>query len=246
MERYIFDELKSLRTEQAALRTELVERIVQSKLENSDRAIRYTTDTTNNIFYIITAAASLLVLIGWKSVRDMKDSIQSATMNKLSKLIDSYEERLEEVEKNMKIRSNQLIATQEEISNTNKLHSLWMRAGIARNNEEKITLYDEILEMHPNDVEAMSYKADTLLDMGESKWALSLTNQAIERSKDYSFAYWQRACAHADIGNIDEALEDLTYSLELSPVASEELQKEDFFDSLKEDARFKQLVQSAS
>lgn len=245
MERYVFDELRELRKDLQALKADVVERVAQAKLEASDRALRYTADTTNNIFYIITAAASLLVLVGWKSLRDMKDSIETATMSKLSKLIDSYEERLDEVERSMKLRSNQLIETQEEISNTNKLHSLWMRAGIAKNNDEKISCYDEILELQPDDVEALTYKADTLLDMGEAKWALSLTNLAIQQTKDYSLAYWQRACAYAELGQLDEAMADLSYSVELSPVAAAELMQESFFEPLQKDPRFKTLVSNA-
>ena len=199
MERYVLDELKALRNEKNILQVELTEKVAEAKLEASDRAIRYIADTTNNIFYIITAAASLIVLLGWRSIQDVKGHIESITSAKIAKMIESYEKRLEEVENNVKIRSDQLIATQEEISNTNKLHSLWMRAAIEKNTEEKINLYDEILEMQPDDTEALTYKADALLDIGESKWALSLTEQAIEQDNNYSMAYWQRACSQADL-----------------------------------------------
>ena len=113
---------------------------------------------------------------------------------------------------------------------------------IEKNNEEKISIYDEILEAQPNDVEALTYKADVLLDMDEIKWALSLTNEAIEQDNQYSFAYWQRACAHASLGNLDEALDDLQRALELSPSFSEELQSETFLAPLREDKRFKALL----
>lgn len=242
MERYVLDELKSLRNDNNQLRIELAEKVSNAKLEISDRALRYTADTTNNIFYIITAAASLLVLLGWKSLKDIKINIESATATKITKLIDSYDERLAEVEKSVKNRSDQLIATQVEISNTNKLHSLWMRAGIAKNNEEKILIYDEILESQPEDIEALTYKADALLDEGESKWALSLTNQAIEKDPDYAFALWQRACANCDLGNINEAFDDLKKAIQISPSMTDQLDKEHFLNDLKKDIRYKTLL----
>jgi len=244
MERYVMDELKALRNEQNGLRVEVIEKVAQSKLEATDRAVRYITDTTNNIFYIITAAASLLVLLGWKSIQDVKNHIETTTSLKITKLIESYEERLEEVEKNIKIRSDQLIAAQEEISNTNKLHSLWMRAAIEKNAEEKIGLYDEILEMQPDDVEALTYKADALLDMGESKWALSLTEQAIELDENYSLAYWQKACANADLENTPEAIEDIEKYIELSStsITEKDFEEEPFLKELIKDNRFKKII----
>jgi tetratricopeptide (TPR) repeat protein len=242
IERYVFDELKSLRESQQNLRLELTQQLAQTQLSLADRAISYTADTTNNIFYIITAAASLLVLLGWKSLRDIKENVEASTTSQIKKLIDNYEDRLADVESNVKLRSDQIIATQEEISNTNRLHSLWMRAGIEKNTEQRIAIYDEILDLQPEDVEALTYKADALLDVGESKWALSLSNQAIEQEAEHSFAYWQRACANANLGNFDEAMDDIEYSLELSPVTAEELLAEDFFKPLKSDPRFKALL----
>lgn len=50
IERYILDELKQLRNDQQLLRVELTEKIAHLRLDASDRAIRYTADTTNNIF----------------------------------------------------------------------------------------------------------------------------------------------------------------------------------------------------
>jgi tetratricopeptide (TPR) repeat protein len=244
MERFVVDELKSLRTDQNRLRVDVAEKVAQAKVEATDRAVRYMTDTTNNIFYIITAAASLLVLLGWKSIQDVKTHIESVTSSKISDLIESYEKRLEEVENSVKLRSDQLIAAQEEISNTNKLHSLWMRAAIEKNAEDKINLYDEILEMQPDDAEALAYKADALLDMGESKWALSLTDQAIEQDNENSLAYWQRACANADLGNIPEAIDDLEKYITLSSTAisEHELDEEPFLKELRKDERYNEMV----
>jgi len=51
----------------------------------------------------------------------------------------------------------------------------------------------------------MTYKADTLLDMGESTWAMSLTTQAIEHDHEYALAYWQSACAKAEMNQPEDA-----------------------------------------
>lgn len=238
IERYILDELKSLRLEQSAIRVELIDKVAHARLDSSDRAIRYTADTTNNIFYIITASATLLVLLGWKSIRDMKKNIASTTTKKVEELTAEYESRLNALESTIKERSEQIIATQKKMSDHNLIHSLWMRAGLEKSDQEKIKIYDQILEISDIDIEALTYKADVLLDMDETSWALSLTNQALEQDNEYALAYWQRACCHAKLGQQDEAIEDLVKALELSNYLRDELVNEPHFSNLQDNANF--------
>jgi len=242
IERYILDELKQIRSDHEQLKRNVTEKVAQAKLESSDRAIRYTADTTNNIFYIITTAASILVLLGWKSLHDMKVNIESVTTQKLTELTQEYEQRLADIEKKMKVRSEQIISNQEEISVTNQIHSLWMRAGLETNENEKVSIYDQILEIKPDDVEALSYKADALLELGEMRWALSLANQAIELDRDYSFAYWQRACAKAELGHEEEAIDDIEMSVKLSESSVEKILDEKYFEKLRENTRIQEIL----
>ncbi|GAB4189014.1 MAG: hypothetical protein Tsb002_15740 [Wenzhouxiangellaceae bacterium] len=243
IERYILDELKQVRQDQLMLRSELAEKLAAARLDASDRAIRYTADTTNTIFYIITAAASLLVVLGWKSLRDIKDNIESVTSIKLAELTQEYEHRLNELEVKIKQRSEQIIATQEEISNTNLVHSLWMRAGLEKSEAEKINIYDQILELNPVDVEALTYKASALLDGGETKWALSLANQAIEHDSEYALAYWHRACANAELEREDEAIADITTAIRLADSFKDAIGEETHFQALADNPAFQQLLE---
>ena len=243
IERYILDELKQLRQDQANLRVEVTEKVANAKLDSSDRVIRYTADTTNIIFYIITAAASVLVFLGWKSLREVRNNIESITSEKLSILTKEYEDRLNELENKLKNRSEQIITTQEEVSNSNLVHSLWMRAGLEKSDQEKINIYDHILEIDPDNTEALTYKADVLLDLDEIKWALSLSNQAIEHDGKYALAYWQRACAKAMLEQESEALEDIKIAINLSESLKEEMATEVYFEKLKSNDEFQTLIE---
>lgn len=243
VEIYILNELKELRENHITLRTELLDTFNAKELSVSDRAVQYTADTTNVVFYMITAAASLLVLIGWKSLRDIRENIESVTENKISSLTHEYEIRLSELEHKLKQRSEEIIATQEKITQTNQIHSLWMRAGLEKSAQERLSIFDQILEFQPDDVEAMTYKADTLLDMGESIWAMSLATQAIEQNPDYALAYWQRACAKAEMNHPDEAIEDIKQALLLADNLREELKNEPFFKALDPFEEFTALKQ---
>lgn len=246
IERYILDELKQLRQDQQTLRTELAEKVAEARLNASDRAIRYTADTTNNIFYIITAAASMLVLLGWKSISDIKASIESTTAKKVAEVTLKYENRLNSLEESLKERTDQIVAAQQEISDSNLIHSLWMRAALEKSGQEKLRIYDQILEIHHNDVEALTYKADTLLDLDEDSWALSLADQALEQDGEYALAYWQRACARAKLEQYPEALDDLKKAIELSGSLKSELANESYFEALRDIPEFQQLTQAAA
>ncbi|RFC55640.1 tetratricopeptide repeat protein [Brumimicrobium aurantiacum] len=242
VERFILDEIKSLRQENQSLRTQVTEQIAEAKLESSDRAVDYTTSTINNIFYIITAGASLLVLLGWRSLNDIKKSLKIDMSRKVDNLTNDYESRLKNIETKMAERSKTIIETQQDITNTNSIHSLWMRVGLEKSEEEKITMYDEILNINPSDIEAMAYKADALLEIGEVRWALNLSNTAIGLDDEYAQAYWQRACAYARLDNKAEAVRDIKKALELSDALESELLTEKHFDNLHDYKSFKELT----
>ncbi|MGQ7867994.1 tetratricopeptide repeat protein [Sunxiuqinia sp. sy24] len=242
IERYILDEIKSLRQENLSLKAQVTKQISEAKLESADRAINYTTSTVNNIFYIITAAASLLVLLGWRSLNDIKKSLKNDMARKLQTLTVDYEKRLQQIEMKMTERSKVIIETQQNITETNSIHSLWLRAGLEKSEEDKISIYDEILSIKPNDIEAMTYKADALLEIGEVRWALNLSNNAIEHDDEYSLAYWQRACAYAKMDKQDEALKDIKKAIELSGTMQDELLNEKHFEKLHDNKIFKSLI----
>lgn len=242
LERYIFDELKSLRIDYQEMKTDVAEKIAQNKIQNNDRIIEYTTHTLNNIFYIVTIAASLLVLLGWRSIGDMKNSVNAEINKKIDHITQKYEERLTEMETKIKSRSEEIIANQEEISNTNVVHSLWMRAGLEKSNREKIKIYDQILDIKNNDVEALTYKADTLLDMDKTALALELSNKAIELDNNYSLAYWQRACANAELERYSEAIEDIRRAIAISNPLFDKINDEEHFAKLQNFDEFKKLI----
>jgi tetratricopeptide (TPR) repeat protein len=243
IERYILDELKQIRIDNQQIKVDVAEKIAASKIITNDRAIEYTTNTLNSIFYIVTIAASFLVILGWRSLSDVKNTVDNLVSKKVGEITDKYEQRLDEMEVKIKSRSNEIIANQEEISNTNLVHSLWMRAGLEKSNREKLKIYDQILEIKPNDVEVMTYKADVLLDIDKVDEALKLSNLAIDNNDDYALAYWQRACAYASLSRFDEAIEDIKKSINISTPLKNKITEEVHFENLKNIDEFINLVE---
>ena len=241
-ERYLLDEVKNLRQMIADTHLELTEKVVDRELSVTDKALAYATDTVTYFFYLIAGASTLLVLVGWNSLREIKDRVGTLANEEIKRITDSYEARLDKLERELHHKSRHIAATQEEIELTNEVHSLWLKASQEASPQSKIAIYDQILEVRPDDLEALTYKADAALGMGQTQWATSLANRALSIDPDNSHALYQRACAHAESGYVDEALRDLESAIVQSETLREQAGLDASFESLQDLPLFKQLV----
>jgi tetratricopeptide (TPR) repeat protein len=242
VERYLLDEVKALRMELQAQRAEFTERYSRAQLESSDRAISYTTSTINNIFYMIAAAASIFALVGWSSMRDIRQKLNEVMDKKVAIISDEYAQRLTNLEQKLKDRTERIISAQEDISRTNTMHSLWMRAGLEATPQARIEVYDQILELNGEDIEALTYMADAVLELDEPEWALNLCDKALVLNPDYAYAYYQRACAHATLEQLDTAMNDLKQAVRLSATYLEEAQTDSSLSNLRQSGRLDELL----
>lgn len=229
VENYILNEIKQLREENRDLKIELHKTLAKKEVEISNSVINYATSTINNMFYIITTASSILVIIGWTSIREMNEKVKNMIEEKTSKTIKEYELRMSAFEENLSNRALQVKQNQQEISNMNAIHSLWLRAANDSTPSGKIEIYDEILEIRPNDVEALVYKADAALSLGEANWSLRLTNQALEIDNNYSDAYYQRAKVYAVLKQEETAVQDLEKAISLNENYTIQINNEKIF-----------------
>lgn len=241
-ERYILGEVKDLRQTIADVRLELTSKIIDKEIELADRALTYATDTVTYFFYLLAGASSLLVIIGWNSLRDVKERVGSYANEEISRITASYEERLENLEKELHRKSRHIKAAQEEIVLTNEIHSLWLKASQENSPQNKIAIYDQILALRPEDLEALTYKADAALLLGQTEWATSLANRALEIDPENSHAFYQRACAYAESGFVEEALRDLAEAIQRSESLRIQAGVDASFDSLKDNEQFNEMV----
>lgn len=242
VENYLLTEIRLLRDENRNLKVELHETLAKKEVQISNNVINYATSTLNNIFYIIAAASSLLVIIGWSSIKDINEKIKHKIDEKTSKTIKEYEERMAEFEKSLAYRAKQVKANAQNIEIMNSVHSLWLRASQDSTPSGKIEVYDEILELRPYDVEALAYKADAVLDLGEANWSLNLTNQALIIDENYANAYYQRAKAYAVLNQNENAIIDLEKAIELNEDYSFEIKNDEEFNEIAKMKRVKSLI----
>ena len=233
IERYVLDELKQLRTDMAAQRHEMIQQIVDREINAVDKAVSYSTNTVTYFFYLIAGATSILVLVGWTSIREIRERVHSLADEEISKLVNQYERRLHAIEQQLNQKTLHIAENREEIERTQELQSLWLRAAQEHSAAHKIGIYDQILKIKRDDCEALTYKADAVLELGEAQWASNLCHQALLIDPENSHAFYQLACAYSALGQLEEALYYLKEAIQRSESYREEINQDQALQPLQ-------------
>lgn len=242
IERYVLDELKQLRVDLAAQRHELVQQILDRELRSVDRGVAYATDTITYFFYLMAAASSVLVLVGWTSIRDIKERVHSFADEEVAKLVGEYEERLERLEGLLRQKTLHIEENREALERTEEVQALWLRAQQESTPSYQIPIYDQILKLRPDNCEALTYKADAVLELGEPQWAVNLCHQALAVDAENSHAFYQLACAYTTLNQFDEAVRFLSKALDVAEVYQEQLLTDPALQPLQDYEPFKTLM----
>ncbi|MBJ7278484.1 tetratricopeptide repeat protein [Marinobacter salarius] len=242
VELYLLEETKALRKEMMNTRAELIEKVVDKELSVADKTMSYATDTVTYFFYLIAGATSILVVIGWNSIRDMRNQLTSLAEKRVNELVVEYEKRLEFIEDQLRQKSDIIHQNQAEIERTNEVHSLWLKASQETSQQNKISAYDTILDLRPDDVEALSYKADAVLEMQEPLWAISLCQRALKLAPENGHAHYQLACAYAEIGRWDDAVTTLQKAINISEAYKDDASVDPSFEQLRDHDSFRKLI----
>lgn len=243
IERYVLDEIKQLRIDMANQRQEMTEKIVDRDLMVSDKAMSYSANTVTYFFYLIAAVSSVLVIVGWTSIREIREKVHNVADKEVQKLVDTYEKRLRSIEKQLTQKSQHINENRLQIEKTQEVHALWLRAGQEHSEQAKIAIYDEILSVRKDDVEALTYKADTVLELHEPQWAKNLCLQALALDPNYGHAHYQLACANVALGNFEEAVSGLVKAVQLSDTVIDDVLHDKALAALRDHTSYKDLLE---
>ncbi len=246
VERYILDELRSLRTDQQDLERRLIIEITDRELSVADKSLNYANVTVNYFFYLIAAVASVVALIGWQSIKDIKTNTKEMADKRLTQMTQEYEKKFAVLERDLRRKTRIITENNREIEIINEVQKLWLRAQNAPTPEQRISTYDEILKIRPGDLEALTYKADAAMDMREYHWAMSICNKVLEVDDKNAHALFQRACAYAQLGVEAQAIYDLQKAVEYSSSFRERIVEEDDLEPLHGNEWFDELIESES
>ncbi len=243
MERYILDELKTLRQDFQSLEKRTIIEITDRELSVADKSLNYANVTVTYFFYIIAGVASLIAFVGWQSLREFKHNTKEMADKRLDKIAREYEKKFVALERDLKRKTRIISENNKEIEKINEIHNLWLRAQSSQTPEQRIEIYDEILVIRPGDLEALTYKADAAMEINEYHWALSLCNRVLEVDYTNGPALYQRACAYSRLGVEEQSIEDLERAIEYSPSIRDLLAEESDLELLHGNERFEKLLQ---
>lgn len=170
MERYILDELKSLRQDYQSLEKRMISEITDRELSVADKSMNYANVTVTYFFYLIAGAASLIALVGWQSLREVRNNTQKAADERLNEIAALYEKKFQTMERELRRKTRIISENNREIEKINEIHNLWLRAQHSQTPEQRIESYNDILKIRPGDLEALTHKADAAMEMGEFNW----------------------------------------------------------------------------
>ncbi len=180
--------------------------------------------------------------MGWTSIRDIKERVRTVADEKVSSLINEYENRLESIEKQLNQKTQYIEETREVVELTQDVQALWLRAGQEANLNNKIAIYDRILNLRHDDCEALTYKADAALELGEPQWAANLCHQVLAIDSDNGHAFYQLACAYAALGQLDEAVHFLSEAVQRSETYRQDIMEDPALEPLHNLDSFKALL----
>ncbi|WP_178861349.1 TPR end-of-group domain-containing protein [Thiomicrorhabdus cannonii] len=242
VERYVMDELRQLRVDMNALDVTLTKEVVDRELAATQRAVAYATDTVTYFFYLIAGISSVLLLVGWNSIRDIKERVHHLADSKVNEMVALYEARLAKLEEDLNHKSKGIRHAQQNLAQHQDIHSLWLKAAQETILSNRLAIYDQILKLDPHNAEALTYKADTALEMNEPQWAINLCQQALAIEPENRHAFYQLAGAHALLHKPVEAVEYLRRALEGSEGYREQILEDAIFAELHENAAFQTLL----
>lgn len=244
VERYVLDELKSLRHDFQDLERNLTIAMTDRELSVADKSLGYASNTVTYFFYIIAGVASLIAMIGWQSLREIRENTKKTANQQIKQISEKYEQKFQVLESDLRRKTRRIADNHIEIEKINEIHNLWLRAQKAQTPEQKIETYDEILKIRPGDLEALTSKADAAMEMREFHWALSICNRVLEVDDTNQNALYQRACAYSCLGVEEQAIYDLTRAIDGRIALKELAADEADFENLKGNEKFENLITS--
>lgn len=245
VERYVMDELRQLRVDMNDLDVKLTKEVVDRELTATQRAVTYATDTVTYFFYLIAGISSVLLLVGWNSIRDIKERVHHLADTKVNEVVAVYEARLAKLEEELNRKTKGIRHAQENLAQHQDIHSLWLKAAQETILSNRLGIYDQILLLDPRNAEALTYKADTALEMNEPQWAINLCQQALAIDPENRHAFYQLAGAYALLGKAPEAVDALQQALQGSEGYREQILKDPIFNALHEHQAFQTLLAEA-
>jgi tetratricopeptide (TPR) repeat protein len=120
--------------------------------------------------------------------------------------------------------------------------SLGQQEKVKTANLRVMELAERILELNPNDAQALVRGANALADLGEAERGLEWIGRVMEMGIDDALLLYNAACFYSLAGKSDEAFDALERSFRAGLVDPEWMRHDSDLDPIREDSRFEALL----
>ena len=178
-------------------------------------------------------------LESYKTVIDLDAKSVTAWANRGTALLhlERYEEALTACDRAFKIDSK----------NPQALNTQALALSLLNNFEKAITAIDEAINLKAQEVVLRANRGIILARAGRYTEALAECEQAIKQDPKHEVGYYGKACCYALQGDIGQAIDNLQKAIDIAPRFSRnEAKHNPDFDSIRDDERFRALMQLAS
>lgn len=86
-----------------------------------------------------------------------------------------------------------------------------------KNYESAIKLYNESIELNPNNIFAYNNRGRSYRALNQYELAIQDFNKAIQLNPNDALAYFNRGCAYDNLGKYEQAVQDYSKAVQLNP-----------------------------
>lgn len=108
--------------------------------------------------------------------------------------------------------------------------------------EQAIASYDLMIQLKPDITDGWIMRGLTLRNWQRYAEAIASYDQAIQIKPNEPTAWYNKACCYAVQGNVDLAIKNLQWAIDLDPTFREKAKTSSDFDAIQKDERFKKLM----
>lgn len=238
-QRFILTELKELRVDLEKLRREINEDLNARELATVDRALSYSGNTVNFLWLIITMAVTWFWLVGWRTMRDVRENLTKNFEKEVQKRVRAEQKKLETFMENFQKEqlkhSQEILKNQEIIQFKQEAAYLWSQYNREENPATRLDLLDQISEYHfENDaLLILIEKSQIYVELGVWDKALENAERWLESESENISLLYVKAQALTMLESHNEAMNVVINIIWLNPSMKEDIVDDPIFENLK-------------
>lgn len=233
-ERFILSEIKELRSNDETLKREVLREVYDREIEAVDKALSYSANTVNYFFIILTLTIMAMGVFGWRSIREVKQSLHQTFEQEVQKSLGAFQKKLRELEKEQEKRKEEMEQKQQDIEKKQAMGEAWSRYNREEDSRERLKILDEILALGENEDKVQIERSNVYLELELPQQVLELCNKELERFPENTSLLYNKAAALMMLEKHEEMLTVLDHLFTFAPHMREELLEDELFAPVRE------------